>query len=54
METIETRTQVMDAIAAAGDATVFRFATRCMQLIQERGEVSAEDAEDFAREAGLL
>lgn len=54
MRTIETRTRVMDAIAAAGDATVLRFATRCMQLIQERGEVNAEDAENFAREAGLL
>lgn len=54
MRTIEARTQVMDAIAAAGDATVLCFATRCMQLIQERGEVRAGDAKDFARDEGLL
>lgn len=54
MDSIEARTQVMDVIAAAGDATVLRFAARCMELIQEREEVTAEDAEDFAQDAGLL
>lgn len=54
MEPIETRTQVMDAIAEEGDALVLRFATHCMDLIQEHGKVTAEDAAKFARDAGLL
>lgn len=54
METIETRRQVMDAIAEEGDATVLRFATHCMDLIEEHGKVTAEDAAKFARDAGLL
>ena len=54
METIETRKQVMDAIAEEGDAIVLRFATHCMDLIEEHGKVTAEDAVKFARDTGLL
>jgi hypothetical protein len=54
METIEERTHLMDAIAAAGDAAVLRFAAECMRLIEANGEITAEDAQRFASKAGLL
>lgn len=54
METIEERTALMDSIAAAGDATVLRFAAQCMRLIEANGEVTAEDAQSFASSEGLL
>ncbi len=44
----------MDAIAAAGDATVRSFGALCMALIQSNGEVTAEDAHDFASSRNLL
>jgi hypothetical protein len=48
------RTQIMDAIAAAGDKVVLRFATHCMALLELNGEVTLADVEDFATEQGLL
>jgi hypothetical protein len=48
------RTKMMDTIAAAGDAAVLRFAAQCMRLIQETGEVTTEDAQNFADSEGLL
>jgi hypothetical protein len=48
------RTKIMDAIAAAGDAEVLRFAGMVLSMLETRGEVTAEDAQDFAERKGLL
>lgn len=47
------RTQLMDAIAAAGDTFVLKFATHCMTLLESQGEVTLEDVEAFAAEHDL-
>lgn len=51
---IEERTQVMDSISRAGDAMVLKFAAHCMRLMETQGEVTADDARDFAASRSLL
>jgi hypothetical protein len=53
MDTAEA-TKLMDAIAAAGDPVVLRFATNCMALLEANGTVTLDDVEEFATKQGLL
>ncbi len=52
--TNEERSQIMDTISAAGDAEVLKFAGHCMRLLESAGQLTDEDARDYATARGLL